>query len=401
VPLLGSSLCGFGSWTSSAFYKGYLGARWDVPGTARVRPRSHPHESRAAQVEGSCRSEADRRCSVLIRETIEVLAGTALVGLALRDVFDTVVVPGESRGSLRVARRLLSTMLPIWKMARRGKTGISTSFAPSVLTASFVGWMFLLLLGFGLVAHGFGNWFSPPAHSLEQAMFIAGSALATVGLSGIEAHGPARWVLVASGFCGLAVLTMAVTYLLEVQEGISRRDSGVLKITTTSGEPPSAVGMLERYAWLEAPEEIRHTFYDGRDWCASVLQTHATHPSLIYFRSIGTGAGWPAVLGALMDLALIYEMLIDDAASRAPAVLLRLEGLRLVGEIVGLIGLEPKSDPTTVNHAQAVCARLRAAGYRLRPSVDTVDFAVKRREHARCIGAIAEHLGTPEAPLLP
>jgi hypothetical protein len=40
---------------------------------------------------------------------------------------------------------------------------------------------------------------------------------------------------------------MAVTYLLEAQEGIARRDSGVLKITTTSGEPPSAIGILERY----------------------------------------------------------------------------------------------------------------------------------------------------------
>jgi hypothetical protein len=124
---------------------------------------------------------------------MEVILGIVLVAIALRDVFDTVVVPGESRGSLRAARRLLSAMLPIWTMARRGKTAVSTGFAPSVLMASFVVWMFLLLLGFGLVAHGLGNWFSPTADSLEQAMFIAGSALATVGLSGIEAHGPARW----------------------------------------------------------------------------------------------------------------------------------------------------------------------------------------------------------------
>ncbi len=289
-------------------------------------------------------------------------------------------------------------MLPIWKVTRRGKTGISTSFAPLVLLASFVVWMLLLLLGFGLIAHGFDNWFSPAADSFEQAMFIAGSALATVGLSGIEAHGPARWVLVASGLCGLAVLTMAVTYLIEVQEGIARRDSGVLKISTTSGEPPSAVGLLKRYAGLNAPKEIRHMLYDGR---ASVLQTHATHPSLIYFRSVGTGSGWPAALGALMDLALILEMLVDDPNSRAPAVLLRQEGLRLVRELGGMIGLEPEHDSTTANQAQAVCARLRSAGYRLRQPIDADQFAAKRREHARCITAIAEHLGTPQAPLLP
>jgi hypothetical protein len=75
---------------------------------------------------------------MLIREIAEVVIGIALVALALRDVFDTVVVPGESAGALRVARRLLFMMLPVWKRLRRGKAGISTSFAPSVLMASFV-----------------------------------------------------------------------------------------------------------------------------------------------------------------------------------------------------------------------------------------------------------------------
>ena len=335
-----------------------------------------------------------------VGEGIEVVMGVVLVGLALRDVFDTVVVPGESKGALRVARRLLFAMLPVWKRMRRGKSGVSTSFAPSVLMASFVVWMELLLVGFGLVAHGLGSWFSPPADSFEQAAFIAGSALATVGLSGIEAHGPARWVLVASGLCGLAVLTMAVTYLIEVQEGIARRDAGVLKITTASGQPPSALGLLERYADLDAPEEMRRALYDGRDWCASVLQSHASHPSLVYFRSVGTGAGWPAALGTIMDLALIFELLIDDPRSRAAAVLLRDEGMRLVGEIAGLIGLEPKTDDTIASDVEALCGRLSAARYRLRPDADREEFVAKRREHARCIDAIAEHLGTPAAPLL-
>jgi hypothetical protein len=63
------------------------------------------------------------------------LRGILLVGLALRDVFDTVVVPGESAGALRVARPLLQAMLPVWKRMRRGKTGTSASFAPAVMMA--------------------------------------------------------------------------------------------------------------------------------------------------------------------------------------------------------------------------------------------------------------------------
>jgi hypothetical protein len=89
----------------------------------------------------------------MIVQTIEIAAGMVLAVFAPRYVFDTVVIPGESRGALRVARRLLAIMLPIWKWARRGKSGVSTSFAPAILMGSFLIWMFLLWLGFGLIAH--------------------------------------------------------------------------------------------------------------------------------------------------------------------------------------------------------------------------------------------------------
>ncbi|QIO36932.1 ion channel [Bradyrhizobium sp. 1(2017)] len=336
----------------------------------------------------------------MIVHAIEIAAGIVLVVFALRDVFDTVVVPGESRGALRVARRLLVVTLPIWKWARRGKNGVSTSFAPAILMGSFLIWMVLLWLGFGLIAHALGDWFAPPA-DFQEALFIVGSALCTVGLSGIEAHGPARWVLVLAGLSGLSVLTMAVTYLLQVQEGISRRDAGILKLTTAAGQPPSALGLLERYADLDSPEEIRRVLYRGGDWCATVLQSHASHPSLIYFRSVGVGSGWPATLGAMMDLALIFELLIDDRESRALAILLRSEGLRLIDDLNGLIGLEPKSDDTTAGAVPRVCARLKAAGYKLRLPVDAAEFADRRRKHAGRVRAAAEHLGTMEAPLLP
>ena len=185
-------------------------------------------------------------------------------------------------------------MLPIWKRMRPGKTGISTSFARAVLMLSFVTWMALLLFGFGLIARGLGSWFSPPADSFEQAAFIAGSSLATVGLA--RNRGARSCALGAGlrGHLGLAVLTMAVTYLIEVEEGISRRDARVWKITTASGQPPSAPRLLERHADLDAPEEMRRALYDGRDWCASVLQSHASHPSLSSTSGRGAVAQCPA-----------------------------------------------------------------------------------------------------------
>ena len=45
-------------------------------------------------------------------------------------------------------------------------------------------------------------------------------------------------------------MTMAVTYLLEVQSSIARRDTGIIKLNTSAGEPPSALTLLERFAAL-------------------------------------------------------------------------------------------------------------------------------------------------------
>jgi hypothetical protein len=232
------------------------------------------------------------------------LVGLVLAWMTLRDVFDTVVVPGGSRASLRVAQRLGSVLLLVWKAVRGRRRGISGSFAPVVLFASFVVWFALLALGFGLMAYADRSQFQPRLESLPEAIYTVGSAMTTVGPGGAEkVLGVARWILIAASFCGLAVMTMAVTYFLQVQSSIGERDTGIIKLNTSAGEPPSALTLLERFAALRNRAELREVLVEGRNWCATVRQSHSAHPTLIYFQSVGIGAGWPAALGAIMDTA--------------------------------------------------------------------------------------------------
>lgn len=329
---------------------------------------------------------------------LEGLLGFTLAAITLRDVFDTVVVPGRTHGTLKVSRRLVFLALPVWKHVRH--RGIGVNFAPAVLVGTFASWMLLLVLGFALMMHALREAFSSPLQGFTEALYVAASALATIGVGNSAAHGMAALVVVLAGFCGLAVMTMAVTYLLEVQGNIALRDTGVLKIGTTAGQPPSAIAVLERYAALDSVDELADMLRDGRSWCAAVLQSHASHPSLIYFRSARTGAGWPAALGALMDLALVLELLVDDRAGYGPAVLAREEADRLAREIVALLRLDPPPRETSAADVDTLCERLAAAGYTLRPGQDSAHFARMRAEHVRAIDALAEHLGAPNAPLL-
>jgi len=109
------------------------------------------------------------------------LAGLALAGMTLSDVFETVVVPGGSRASLRVARRLGAVLLPIWKAVRGRRRGLSGGFAPVILVGSFVIWIALLALAFGLMAYAARAHFEPRIESLPEGIYLAGSSMMTVG----------------------------------------------------------------------------------------------------------------------------------------------------------------------------------------------------------------------------
>jgi hypothetical protein len=331
----------------------------------------------------------------------QLLVGFLIVGMTLRDVFDTVIVPGGSHATLHIARRLVFVLLPVWKRLRGRRRGLSTMFAPLILVISFAVWMLLLAVGFGLMTYAVRHSFDPPLRTFGDSVFNAGTALVTIGEGNSEVSGGARWVMLAAGFCGLAVMTMAVTYLLEVQTSIARRDAGIFKLRTSAGEPPSAVTLLEKYAAIGNRDELAHVLRDGRDWCATVRQSHGSHPSLIYFRTIGTGSGWPAALGALLDLALIVEQGLDAPDLRGLAILLREDGCEMARGLSELIGLEPDAFPTDERDIEEMRRRLASAGYELQGGFDAGEFHEARMVYAGWVRAMATHLGRPEPTLVP
>jgi len=336
----------------------------------------------------------------MLLNSIELIVGVALVLMTLRDVFETVVVPGGSRASLQVAHRLVRVLLPLWRWLRP-RRGISPTFAPVLLVAAFVVWSGLMLLGFGLITDAAGDSFHPAIHSLPAGIYVAGSSMVTLGPTESTATGGARWVVLAAGFCGLASITMAVTYLLEVQSSVAKRDIGIFKLNTDAGDPPSGIALLENYAVLGSKGELPHVLRDSRNWCTTVLQSHSAHPSLIYFRSIGTGAGWPAALGALLDLSLMATRLIDKEDWHGAAALLRADAVRMAEDLGRLAQLEPKLDEISEAQLAGVRERLAAAGFRLRENIDVDAILRERAFNMAFVKAMADHLGKPCTPFLP
>jgi hypothetical protein len=196
-------------------------------------------------------------------------------------------------------------------------------------------------------------------------------------------------------------MTMAVTYLLEVQNSITRRDIGIIKLNTSAGQPPSALTLLERYAAIRHQRGLPEVLEEGRNWCATVRQSHSAHPSLIYFQSTSTGPGWPAALGALLDLGLIAGQLIDDDALYGPAVLLREEGERMAKELALISGVNRLAEKTVAGAFRTIAQRLVESGYKVRSDPDFGEMARERTDYTSCVDALARHLGKPGTLLVP
>ena len=328
------------------------------------------------------------------------LAGVVLGSMTLLDVFQTVVVPGGSRASLRIATRLVQGLLPLWKLIRGRRHGLSSAFAPVVLVLCFITWIALLAIGFGLMAYAMRSHFDPPLTSVWDAIYMVGSSIVTIGVSEENALGAGRWIILAAGFCGLAVMTMAVTYLLEVQSSVAKRDIGIIKLNTSAGEPPSALTLLQRFAAIGNRAELRDVLGEGRNWCAAVRQSHSNHPSLIYFQSVGTGSGWPAALSALLDLALLCEHLLEEDSLRGAAVLLREEGSRMARELAQVISIRPAAVAADEPQLKQAAEQLLSSGYSMRANPDFRAIAEQRADYLGCVEALAKHLGKPAAVLV-
>ena len=252
---------------------------------------------------------------------METVIGFAIVLATLADVFSTVLAPGPANGRLRIAGRVREMTLPLWRYAsrRRGRGGrqqLSNIFAPVLFCLAFAAWALLLLAGFGLLFHASGQSFSPPLATFDEALYVAGSSLLTLGVSEVNASGTARWLILWTALCGFGVITATITFILQVQASLHQREAGVLTLSGLAGSPPSGIVLLESFAKLDLRTDLPAFFKEWRDWSAAVLHSHASYPVLVYFHSMDAESDWLPALGAVLDAATLLSVLTSDPRGR-------------------------------------------------------------------------------------
>jgi hypothetical protein len=334
---------------------------------------------------------------------LEFLLGVAIVMAALADIFSTILVPGPVSRQLRVVLQVRRLSLPVWRYAARRRPGDSrpsNGFAPFTFVMTFTAWMLLLLVGFALLMHATGSSFSPNLRRFDDALWVAGSSLLTLGVSEYDANGLARWVILAAALSGFSALTASITFLLQVQSGLHQREPRVLTLVGIAGSPPSGIVILETAATLADRKYLDRFFLEWRDWAAATLHSHLSYPVLCYYRSTDAQNDWLTALEAVLDAASLVMAFTDDPAGGA-ATLMHRTGSRTASALRASFDLEVPARQADEASFEGVADRLARAGYRSAQHGGVRKMIELRGDYAGHVEALAGHLGASRAALLP
>lgn len=337
----------------------------------------------------------------MIWNALALVGGLAITAATLFDVFATVVVPGRVAGPINVSRLLRTMLFRSWRTALKYATGkphprMDSVFGAMLLLSVLLVWILLTLLGLSLAAWALRASFVPAIWGFGDAAFQIGSAMMTLGLSSQSAGGWARPLVVWSGLCGLQIITLTLSFTVQIQTALRDRDALVLKLASRAGTPPSGVALLVTTRELDANGGLPGLFDRWEDWASMLLYTHAAHPVLAYFRSDKGVIDWLTSLGAVLDAASVTLAMIEDAPT-GNARLLHASGTRAVRQLCHAFRLDPRdeSELSDEDIARAI-KRLQHAGYTVLPGREARlrDF---QRAYRCEFAALVRHFGV-DAP---
>lgn len=164
-------------------------------------------------------------------DVVWTLLGIALIGLALRDIFDVLFHP-LGRGT--VARRVVAAVSAPVRLAASGGRRMGLLAGPLSYIAVVATWAALLAVGWALVfmpqlpeGFTFDPGLDPARHSsFGDALYVSLVNLTSLGYGDIA---PASTVLRLLGpietMFGLGLLTASISWLISIYGAISRRDA--------------------------------------------------------------------------------------------------------------------------------------------------------------------------------
>src|SRR5947209_466813 len=221
---------------------------------------------------------------------IEPIAGASLMALVLADVFLTVLYARAGPGIIsdRLARLVWLALRRI--SSSRNGSHLLSFCGPLIVVALLLTWSILLALGAALIVHpllgtSITNTNQDTPTDFVTALYVAGSSLSIVGGSnfGPQSAGT-KLLFFLNSVIGTSVISLTITYLMQIYGALRSRNTLGLKLHALSGETGDAADLL---AHLFANNQLSAGYNNLSELAAEVTaakEAHHFYPILFYFR---------------------------------------------------------------------------------------------------------------------
>src|SRR5690349_1228967 len=223
---------------------------------------------------------------------LERVAGAVLILGALLDVFLTVLYARAGTGLLSnwVARGTWLSFRAIGRRLRRHEDTILSLCGPAILVAYVTVWTLLLSLGAALLVHpGLGTGVrrssGSSATDFITALDVGGSSLSIIRSTDYQAETAGyKLLFVFNSLLGASILSLTLTYLMQVYAALRGRNSVALSLHLQSGETGDAAALIARWG----PDGDFSGGYNNLSMIAAevtaLMESHHLYPVLFYFR---------------------------------------------------------------------------------------------------------------------
>lgn len=240
----------------------------------------------------------------------------------LWDAFETIILPRRVRRRVRITSLMFTLTWTPWsvlggKLRNSRREAFLSFYGPLSLIVLLAVWAIILILAFATLQWAQG---SPLAVAHGQApvtfgtdVYMSGTTFFTLGLGDVvPLTALARAITVIEAGMGFGFLALVIGYLPILYQAFSRREATISLLDARAGSPPTALELLRRNSEGGSIEALLQLLRDWERWCAELLESHLSYPTLGYFRSQHENQSWVSALTAILDLCSLILVGVDD-----------------------------------------------------------------------------------------
>ncbi|HEX2781904.1 MAG TPA: hypothetical protein VHM30_20520 [Gemmatimonadaceae bacterium] len=251
---------------------------------------------------------------------LEQLLGAVMVLVALVDVFLTVLYArlGTAVLSTRLSRMVWHAFSAVATRAGRQRGKVLSFCAPIILVLLIGVWAALLALGMGLLIHpALGTavraTVGPTPRDFMTALYAGGSSLSFISVGDLAPHTtPYRLLYLCSSLIGMSVLSLTITYLLQLYNGVRERNTFGLKLHMLTANTDDAVEIVAGMAARGHFDATYSAFAEIGAEATKVKESHHFYPILAFFRFREPFYGWSAAILRCLDSVSLIKSALDD-----------------------------------------------------------------------------------------